>query len=342
MHDTALNTSTVPLPISRRTLLCGALVVAASGASAQNAAKTVDPAYPTKPVTFIVPQTTGGTNDFVARVVAAKMAELSKQGFVVDNKPGAGGNVGTQIAAKAPKDGYTLMVSINSAMAINPSLYKAPGFDPIKDFIPIGLIATVPNVLVVNSATPYGNLEAYIKAARSAPNSIQYASAGNGTLNHLLGEMLSLSTDIKLQHIPYKGVAPALNDILGGQVSGGFASLPAALPHIKSGKLRALGISSAKRSPAAPDIPAISETVRGFGAELWVALFAPAGTPESVTRQLEALLAKALEDKDLQAKLTASGAELAKPTYGKALTKLLREDIAKWDLMVKASGAKVD
>lgn len=342
MHDTALNTSTVFLRINRRTLLCGALVVAASGASAQNAAKTVDPTYPTKPVTFIVPQTTGGTNDFVARVVAAKMAELSKQGFVVDNKPGAGGNVGTQIAAKAPKDGYTLMVSINSAMAINPSLYKAPGFDPVKDFIPIGLIATVPNVLVVNSATPYGNLEAYIKAARSAPNSIQYASAGNGTLNHLLGEMLSLSTDIKLQHIPYKGVAPALNDILGGQVSGGFASLPAALPHIKSGKLRALGISSAKRSPAAPDIPAISETVRGFDAELWVALFAPAGTPESVTRPLEALLAKALEDKDLQAKLTASGAELAKPTYGKALTKLLREDIAKWDLMVKASGAKVD
>ena len=342
MNDTASNSSTPAMPTSRRMLICGALVVAASGAWAQKAAKTVDSAYPTKPVTLIVPQTTGGTNDFVARVVAAKMAELSKQGFVVDNKPGAGGNVGTQVAAKAPKDGYTLLMTINSAMAINPSLYKAPGFDPLKDFVPIGLIATVPNVLVVNSATPYGNLEAYIKAARSAPDSIQYASAGNGTLNHLLGEMLSLSTGIKIQHIPYKGVAPALNDILGGQVSGGFASLPAALPHIKSGKLRALGVSSAKRSPAAPDIPAISETVRGFGAELWVALFAPAGTPDNVTRPLEALLAKALDDKDLQAKLAANGAELAQPTYGKALTQLLREDMAKWDLMVKASGAKVD
>ena len=328
--------------VNRRILITGALALAAAGSWAQPAAKPINPAYPTRPVTFIVPQTAGGTNDFVARVVAAKMAELSMQGFVVDNKPGAGGNVGTQLAAKAPNDGYTLLVSINSAMAINPALYKNPGFDPIKDFVPIGLIATVPNVLVVNSGTPYGNLEAFIKAARAAPDSLQYASAGNGTLNHLLGEMLSLSTGIKIQHIPYKGVAPALNDILGGQVPAGFASLPAALPHIRSGKLRALGMSSSARSPAAPDIPAIGETVKGFGAELWVALFAPAGTPESVTRPLEALLAKALDDKDLQAKLASSGAELARPTYGKALTKVLREDIAKWDVLVKASGAKVD
>lgn len=328
--------------VKRRVLLGGALALVTAGAWAQAVPALVDLAYPTRPVTLIVPQTTGGTNDFVARLVAAKMAELSKQGFVVDNKPGAGGNVGTQLAAKAPKDGYTLLLTINSAMAINPALYKTPGFDPVKDFVPIGLIATVPNVLVVNSATPYGNLESFIKAARAAPNTLQYASAGNGTLNHLLAEMLSLSTGIKIQHIPYKGVAPALNDILGGQVPGGFASLPAALPHIRSGKLRALGMSGSARSPAAPDIPAISETVKGFGAELWVALFAPAGTPESVSRPLEALLAKALDDKDLQAKLAASGAELAKPTYGKALAKVLREDIAKWDVLVKASGAKVD
>ncbi len=335
-----------PLHARRRRLLSTGLVLAlglaASSAWAQKASGTADVPYPTKPVTLLVPQTAGGTNDFVARVLAAKLAEITKQGFVVENKPGAGGNVGTQLAAKAPTDGYTLLVTINSAMAINPALYKAPGFDPIKDFVPIGLIATVPNVLVVGSATPYGNLEAYIKAAKAAPNSIQYASAGNGTLNHLLGEMLSLSTGIKLQHIPYKGVAPALNDILGGQVSGGFASLPSALPHIKSGKLRALGVSGAKRSPAAPEIPAIGETVRGFGAELWVAVFAPAGTPESVTRALEALLTKALADPELQAKLAGNGAEPAKPTYGKALGKLLHEDMSKWDVMVKASGAKVD
>jgi tripartite-type tricarboxylate transporter receptor subunit TctC len=329
----------------RRSLAAGlaiALSLSTSGAWAQKAKKSADAAYPSKPVTLLVPQTAGGTNDFVARVLAAKLAEITKQGFVVENKPGAGGNVGTQLAAKAPADGYTLLVTINSAMAINPALYKTPGFDPIKDFVPIGLVATVPNVLVVNSATPYGNLESYIKAARAAPNTIQYASAGNGTLNHLLGEMLGLSTGIKIQHIPYKGVAPALNDILGGQVSGGFASLPSALPHIKSGKLRALGVSGAKRSAAAPDIPAIGETVRGYGAELWVAVFAPAGTPEAVTRSVEALLAKALDDKDLQAKLAGQGAELTKPTYGKALTKVLREDMVKWDLMVKASGAKVD
>ncbi len=338
------NTSTTDA--QRRRLLATSfalgLTLAVNTSWAQQVNQTGKVAYPTKPVTLLVPQTPGGTNDFVARVLAAKLAEITQQSFVVENKPGAGGNVGTQIAAKAPKDGYTLLVTINSAMAINPALYKTPGFDPINEFVPIGMIATVPNVLVVNSATPYGNLEAYIKAARAAPNMIQYASAGNGTLNHLLGEMLSLSTGIKIQHIPYKGVAPALNDILGGQVSGGFASLPSALPHIKSGKLRALGVSGAKRSAAAPDIPAIRETVRGFGAELWVAVFAPAGTPDSVTRAIETLLAKALADPELQAKLASNGAELAKPTYGKALAVVLREEISKWDVMVKASGAKVD
>ena len=298
--------------------------------------------YPTRPVTFIVPQTAGGTNDFVARVLAAKLAEMTGQGFIVDNRPGAGGNVGTQLAAKAPKDGYTLVVTINSTMAINPALYKSPGFDPIADFVPIGLIATVPNVLVANVATPYGNLEAFLKAARQAPTPIPYASAGNGTLNHLLGEMLSLSTGIKLQHIPYKGVAPALNDILGGQVPVGFASLPSAIPHIKSGKVRALGVSGQERSSSAPDVPAIGETVRGFNAVLWVGLFAPAGTPEPITRELENLLAKAMADKDMQTKLAGQGAELAKPTYGKALTKVLKEDLARWAVMVKASGATVD
>ena len=327
------------LSVSVLTLYWG---LTTSHAWAQGSSATIPATYPAKTVTVLVPQAAGGTNDFVARVLAAKLAELTGQGFAVENKPGAGGNIGTQAAAKAPADGYTLLVTINSAMAINPALYKTPGFDPVRDFVPIGLVATVPNVLVVNSATPYGNLQAFINAARAAPNTLQYASAGNGTLNHLLGEMLSLDTGIKMQHIPYKGVAPALNDILGGQVPGGFASLPSALPHIRSGKLRALGVSGARRSAAAPDIPAIGETVPGFGAELWVAVFAPKSTPVGVTRAVEALLTKALDDKDLQARLAGQGAELGKPAYGNALASMLRSDLLKWDKIVKTSGAKID
>ena len=297
--------------------------------------------YPTKPIQMIVPQAPGGTNDIVARLVAADLSQRLGQQVVVENRPGAGGNIGTQAAARATADGYTLLMTISSTQAINPSLYRQIPFDPIKDFEPIAPVATVPNVLVVNPAFPAKSLAELITMAKAKPDFYRYASAGNGTLNHLLGEMLNSMAGIKLEHVPYKGVAPALNDVLGNQVPMAFASLPSVLAHIKAGKVRALGVSSAKRSPFAPDIPAISETVPGYSGDLWVGLFAVRGTPKPVTEKLAKTLQAALADAPLRDKLAAQGAEVLTGTPQQFST-MLRADIDKWGKIVKASGAQVD
>lgn len=297
--------------------------------------------YPSKPIQMIVPQAPGGTNDIVARLVAADLSQRLGQQVVVENRPGAGGNIGTQAAARATADGYTLLMTISSTQAINPSLYRQIPFDPIKDFEPIAPVATVPNVLVVNPAFPAKSMAELITMAKAKPDFYRYASAGNGTLNHLLGEMLNSMAGIKLEHVPYKGVAPALNDVLGNQVPMAFASLPSVLAHIKAGKVRALGVSSAKRSPFAPDIPAISETVPGYSGDLWVGLFAVRGTPKPVTEKLAKTLQAALADAPLRDKLAAQGAEVLTGTSQQFST-MLRADIDKWGKIVKASGAQVD
>jgi len=310
-----------------------ALVFSFVGASAAD--------YPTKPVTIIVPQAPGGTNDIVARHVAQKLSETLGKQFIVDNRPGAGGNIGTQAAARAPNDGYTLLMTISSSQAINPALYKKIPFDPVKDFDPIAPIAKVPNVLVANPSFPANSMKELIAMAKAKPGEIQYASAGNGTLNHLLGAMLEAEAGIKLQHIPYKGVSPALTDVLGGQVPLAFASMPSVVANLKSGKLKALGVSSPKRSPAAPEIPAIAETVPGYSGELWVGLFAPAGTPKEITTKLNAEVVKALATKDLQEKMAAQGAEIISGSP-EQLAAMLKEDSVRWAKIVKESGATVD
>lgn len=297
--------------------------------------------YPSKPIQMIVPQAPGGTNDIVARLVAADLSQRLGQQVVVENRPGAGGNIGTQTAARSAPDGYTLLMTISSTQAINPSLYRSIPFDPIKDFEPIAPVATVPNVLVVNPAFPAKSMSELIAMAKAKPDYYRFASAGNGTLNHLLGEMLNSMAAIKLEHVPYKGVAPALNDVLGNQVPMAFASLPSVLAHIKAGKVRALGVSSAKRSPFAPDIPAISETVPGYSGDLWVGLFAVRGTPKDVTQKLAATMQTALADKTLRDKLAAQGAEGLTGTPQQFST-MLRGDIDKWAKIVKQSGAQVD
>ncbi len=297
--------------------------------------------YPSKPIQMIVPQAPGGTNDIVARLVAADLSQRLGQQVVVENRPGAGGNIGTQTAARATPDGYTLLMTISSTQAINPSLYRSVPFDPVKDFEPISTVATVPNVLVVNPAFPAKSMSELIAMAKAKPDFYRYASAGNGTLNHLLGEMLNTTAGIKLEHVPYKGVAPALNDVLGNQVPMAFASLPSVLAHIKAGKVRALGVSSAKRSPFAPDIPAIGETVPGYSGDLWVGLFAVRGTPKEVTQKLSSTMQAALADKALRDKLAAQGAEVLSGTPQQLAT-TLRADIDKWAKIVKQSGAQVD
>ena len=315
--------------------LAAALVLAMSPASAEP--------YPSRPITLVVPQAAGGTNDIVGRLVGQKLGEvMNNASVVVDNRPGAGGNIGTQLVARGPKDGYTLLMTISSSQAINPALYKNPGFEPVKDFKPVGLIGAVPNVLLVNPSFPAKDFNEFLKLARQKGANYQYASAGNGTLNHLLGEMLNSMAGISLQHVPYKGVAPAINDVLGGQLPIVFASLPSALSHIKAGKLRALAVSGDKRSPVLPDVPTIGEAVPGYNGTLWIGLFAPAGVPADVLATLQDATRKALAAKDLRDKLDQQGVEIAAPTTPDQFAKLLQDDIAKWARIVKASGAAVD
>lgn len=303
-------------------------------------------AYPNRPIVMIVPQAAGGTNDIVGRLVSQKLSEVLGTAVAVENRPGAGGNIGTQVAAKAPKDGYTLLMTISSSQAINPALYKNPGFDPVKDFKPISLIGAVPNVLLVNPTFPAKSVAELIALAKNKPGQYQYASAGNGTLNHLLGEMLNAMAQIDLQHVPYKGVAPALNDVLGGQLPMLFGSLPSTLPHLKSGKLRALAVSGPTRSPVLPEVPTIAETVPGYSGTLWVGLFAPAGLPADVQSTLQTAMAKTLAAKDLRDKLEQQGVELAapadQPVTPERFAALLNDDIAKWARIVKLSGATID
>lgn len=297
--------------------------------------------YPSKTVTLVVPQAPGGANDAIARVVAQKLTEALGQQFIVDNKPGAGGNIGTAAVAKAKNDGYTLLLTANSAQVINPSLYKNTGFDPVKDFEPISPVATAGYVLVANNAFPPKNVAELIAAAKAAPGKYTIASAGNGTLNHLIGEMLGKTTGIELTHVPYKGASAAVTDLIGGQVQVSVQSLPSSLQFIKSGKLKVLGVVNEKRVAALPDTPTIGETIKGFGSTPWYGLFAPAGTPKAIVNQLQAAVAKALNAPDTKEKLAAVGCE---PYYAtpEQFAALIKDDLPKWARIVKDSGATVD
>lgn len=297
--------------------------------------------YPNKPISLVVPQAAGGTNDIVARMVAPAFGEAIGTSVVVENRPGAGGNIGTQGVARAAKDGYTLLLTINSAQAINPALYKNPGFDPINDFVPLYYIGATPYVLVTPPGSPYKTLADVVAAAKKKPGELSYASAGNGTISHLLGAMLNTSAGIEMQHIPYKGVAPAINDVLGGQVPLAFASLPSALNYIKAGKLQAIAISSAKRSSIAPEIPTIAETYPDCVGEVWVAIFAPMGVSAEVIMKAQAAMEKVMARSDVRERLIAQGLDLS-PVPTNRLAALLKDELAKWVKIVKASGAQLD
>lgn len=297
--------------------------------------------YPNKSISLVVPQAAGGTNDIVARLIAPAFGDAIGASVVVENRPGAGGNIGTQSVARSAKDGYTLLLTINSAQAINPALYKNPGFDPINDFVPLYYIGATPYVLVSPPGSPYKTLADVITAAKKKPGELSYASAGNGTISHLLGAMLNTSAGVDMQHVPYKGVAPAINDVLGGQVPLAFASLPSALNYIKAGKLQAIAISSAKRSSAAPEIPTIAETYPDCVGEVWVALFAPIGTPVDPVKKIQGAMDKIMAKPDVREKLLAQGLDLT-PVPPARLSGLLKEELAKWVKIVKASGAQLD
>lgn len=296
--------------LSRRAAVAALAFGAALGVQAQER-------FPSKPITIVVPQAAGGANDAIARVLGQKLSQQLGQSVVIDNRPGAGGNVGTAYVARAKPDGYTLLVQADSAQVINPWLYKSTGFDPVKDFEPVAPLA------------------------KANPGKYHIASAGNGTLNHLIGEMLGKAAGIELTHVPYKGSAAAATDVVGGQVPLSVQSLPSSIAFIKSGKLKVLGVVNEKRVAALPDAPTIGETLKGFGKTPWYGMFAPAGTPKAIVDQLNAEVLKALDDKDVIDKLAGVGAEPFKGTPSQ-LGALVKSDLAQWKQVVQDTGAKVD
>jgi len=297
--------------------------------------------YPNRPVTIIVPQAVGGANDILGRILADQLGRALGQQFIVENRVGAGGNIGTGAAAKAPRDGYTLLFTISAAHAVNPTLYKQVPFDPVKDFDPVMLVGTVPFLLVVNPAVPANSVQELVAFAKREPGKLAYGSSGNGTTNHLLGEMFKSMAGVDMLHIPYKGVAAILTDMLGGRVQVAFASVPSVRSHVKDGKLRALGISTMKRSSVAPDVPPVGDTVAGYDADFWVALFTPAGTPQEVPAKLNGVLVKALANPEIRERFAAQGAEVVAGTPDQ-LAAALRDDIVKWAKVVKTAGVTID
>ena len=294
--------------------------------------------FPSRPVTIVVPQAAGGANDAIARVVAQKLSEQWGQTVLVENRPGAGGNVGTAFAAKAKNDGYTLLVNADSAQVINPALYAKTGFDPVKDFDPIAPLAKAGYVLVANPSMPANNVAELIALAKSKPGALSIASAGNGTLNHLIGEMLQKATDIQLQHIPYKGGAPAMQALLAGDVQMTSVSVNTSMVHIQSGKARAIGLAATKRSPALPDVPTFIESGIPFEAENWIAILGPAGIPAPIVNKLNAEIAASLQSPDVKERLAKLGLDVVASTPA-AYSQLLVTDVPKWGKAVKDSGA---
>ena len=299
-------------------------------------------AYPSKSIRIVVPFPPGGATDIAARLIGTKLSERWKQPVVVENKPGAGGNLGSDIVAKAPPDGYTLVMGVTGSHAINTSLYSKMPYDPVADFEPITQVAVVPNVVVVHPGVPAATLAELVALAKKEPGKLNYASLGNGTAAHLTMEMFKTAAGIDLAHIPYKGSAPAVADLLAGQVQVMVDGLPSALPHVKAGKLRALAVTSAKRSAAAPDLPTIAESgYPGFFADAWSGLFAPKHTPKPIVDKLAAEVQRILDLPDVRERLASLGAEPVGSTPAEFAGHVRRE-IDKWSRVVKASGARVD
>ncbi|MGZ5034245.1 MAG: Bug family tripartite tricarboxylate transporter substrate binding protein [Usitatibacter sp.] len=315
-----------------------------AGAIAALAAATFVSAqsYPTKPIKLIVPFPPAGSTDISARAVAGKLGERLGQPVVIENKPGAGGNIGTDVVAKAPPDGYTLIVGTVGTHAINAGLYSNMPYDNIKDFAPVILLSTTPNVLVMPTSFPAKSVQDVISMAKAKPGELTFASSGNGTSIHLSGELFNSMAGTKMQHIPYKGSAPMLIDLMSGQVNMAFDNLSASMVHIKAGKLKALATTGAQRSPALPDLPTISEAgLTGYDSTSWNAIYAPAGTPREIVDKLNREVNAILQSPETRKFFAEQGAEAGGGTP-EQLAAFTRSETVKWAKVVKDSGAKVD
>jgi tripartite-type tricarboxylate transporter receptor subunit TctC len=297
-------------------------------------------AYPTKPVRFVVPFAPGGSTDTLARTLAQKLSDGLGQQVVIDNRTGANGNIGMEIVAKAPPDGHTIVLGYIANVAIGPSLYDKLPFDPVRDYEPVTLLATSPNALVAHPAVAVANLKDVIALAKSKPGSLNYASASVASVGHLTGELLNQLAGMKMVHVAYKGSGQAVTDLLGGHIQLMFSGFSSVMPHIRSGKLRAIAQTGEKRSPALPDVPTIAESgFPKFEATAWYGVHAPAKTPKPIVSRLNAEFVKALKMQDVRDRLGALGFEIVGSTpeyYGK----YIRTEITKWAKVVKASGAK--
>ncbi|QCK88206.1 tripartite tricarboxylate transporter substrate binding protein [Phreatobacter aquaticus] len=321
-------------PIDRRTLLlAGSATLIGSGARAQ--------AYPARPVRIIVPFPAGGSNDIIARILAQYLAERTGQQFFIENRGGAGGNIGANAVATADPDGYTLLLTAPPPLTINGTLYRSLAYNPTTAFAPIALVASVPIVLAVHPSVPARNVAELVALAKAKPGTINFGSSGNGSTNHLSGELLKSMTGIDIVHIPYTGAGPAMNDLIAGSIPMMFDNIPAILPQVEGRRINAIGVAGLKRATALPNVPTLNESgVPGFDASAWFGLVAPARTPPEVLARLETEVTAILKLPDMQKRLTDLGAEPGSVT-GAAYGAFLAEETAKWAKLIQASGARM-
>ncbi|WP_408597928.1 Bug family tripartite tricarboxylate transporter substrate binding protein [Limnohabitans sp.] len=297
-------------------------------------------AYPARPVKFIVPITPGGSNDVVARVIAQKLTEQWGQAVTVDNRPGAGMNLGADLVAKSAPDGYTWLLGANNIFVTNPHVGKTP-FDVFKDFTPISQVALVPFVLVVHPSVPAKNVAELVAYAKANPDKLNYGSSGNGSPQQLASEMLNHAAGIQMQHVPYKGAVPAITDLLGGRIQVFIGAINSLLPHIKEGKLRLIAGAGGKRFAAFPDVPAMAETVPGVALDVWLGVFMPAGVPKEMVTKVNADIARVLQLPDVKANLNGQGIEAA-PSSPEALAATIKDDYARWGKVIREANIKAD
>jgi tripartite-type tricarboxylate transporter receptor subunit TctC len=310
-----------------------ALAIAAGAAPAQE--------YPAKPVRIVLPFSAGGSSDPVARIIARQLTASMGQPFVVENRPGAGGNLGGEMVAKSPPDGYTLLFAAGSA-AVNVSLYARMPYHPLKDLEPVAHVATLSGILVAHPSVAAGNVQELVRLARSRPGGVTYASAGAGTVPHLAGELFRSGAGIEMTHVPYKGSNPALSDLIGGQVQVMFANIPGTLQHVKAGKLKVLAVTGAKRSELLPEVPTIAESgLPGYDAPNWYGVFAPAGTPPAIVAKLNAEINKAMTTREFLDHMRLEGAEAVGGTPAQ-FRAFVQGEIDRWAPVVKSAGVKVD
>ena len=341
MQRLLLTLDTMPISMFHKPLL-GALLLALNFSTPATAQTIPSINYPAKAIRLVVPFTPGGSADILGRTIALELSQAWGQPVIVENVAGAGGSIGADKVAKSPADGYTLLMGHIGTLAVNPSLYPKLPYNPVKDFAPVAWVARVPNVLVVNSQLPVKNIQELVALAKSKPGQLSYGSGGNGSAANLATEYFKMQSNTSLLHIPYRGTAPAVNDLMGGQIQVLFTGAPAVMGHVKNGTLRALAVSSPKRLPALPDLPTVAESgYKNFEADQWYGVVAPAGTPRDIVLKLNQQINVALNSNELKKRLTTEGA-VAMPETPEVFGTLIVQEIERWRPVIGSGRVKAD